>query len=93
MILFCLGKKRLEAAVNLSQFPENRKKQNCDHEQQELDSHFLAFREQGIGNVHAFYSPWVWFGTNVWTHEFLPLRKRNEMLAWQLAAYTQHKVS
>jgi hypothetical protein len=44
MILFFLGKKRLEAVVNLSQFPENRNKQNCDYEQQELDSHFLAFR-------------------------------------------------
>jgi hypothetical protein len=44
MILFCLRKKRLEAGVNLSQFPENRKKQNCDHEQQELDNHVLAFR-------------------------------------------------
>jgi hypothetical protein len=44
MILFFLGKKHLEAVVNLSQFPENRNKQNCDYEQQELDSHFLAFR-------------------------------------------------
>jgi len=42
MILFVLGKKRLEAVVHLSQFPENRKKLNCDYEQQELDNHFLA---------------------------------------------------
>jgi hypothetical protein len=28
MILFCLCKQRLEAVVNLSQFPENRNKQN-----------------------------------------------------------------
>jgi hypothetical protein len=28
MILFCLCKQRLEAFVNLSQFPENRNKQN-----------------------------------------------------------------
>ena len=40
MILFLGGKKRLEAVVNLSQFPENRKKQNRDYEQQELDNHF-----------------------------------------------------
>jgi hypothetical protein len=40
MILFVLGKKRLEAVVHLSQFPENRKKLNCDYEQQELDNHF-----------------------------------------------------
>jgi hypothetical protein len=41
-ILFVLGKKCFEAVVNLSQFPENRNQQNCDHEQQELDNHFLA---------------------------------------------------
>jgi hypothetical protein len=44
MILFVLGKKRLEAVVHFSQFPENRKKLNCDYEQQELDNHFLASR-------------------------------------------------
>jgi hypothetical protein len=44
MFLFVLGKKRLEAVVHLSQFPENRKKFNCDYEQQELDNHFLASR-------------------------------------------------
>jgi hypothetical protein len=44
VILFSWGKKRLEAVVNLSQFPENRNKQNCDYEQQEFDNHFLAFR-------------------------------------------------
>jgi hypothetical protein len=27
-------------AVNLAQYPENREKQNSDHEQQELDGHF-----------------------------------------------------
>jgi hypothetical protein len=42
MILFVLGKKRLEAVANLSQFPENRKKLNCDYEQQKLGNHFLA---------------------------------------------------
>jgi hypothetical protein len=41
-ILFVLGKKCLEAVVNLSQFPENRNQQNCHHEQQELDNQFLA---------------------------------------------------
>jgi hypothetical protein len=44
MILFVLGKKRLEAVVHLCQFPENRKKLNRDYEQQELDHHFLASR-------------------------------------------------
>jgi hypothetical protein len=44
MILLVWGKKGLEALVNFSQFPENRNKQNCDYEQQELDNHFLAFR-------------------------------------------------
>jgi hypothetical protein len=39
MVRFPLGKKSPEALVNLSQFPENRNKQNCDYEQQELDSH------------------------------------------------------
>jgi hypothetical protein len=43
MILFVLGKKRREAVVDLSQFPKNRNKQNCDYEQQELDNHFLVF--------------------------------------------------
>jgi hypothetical protein len=46
MILFILGKKRLEAVVHLGHFPENRKKLNCDHEQQELDNHFSASRGQ-----------------------------------------------
>jgi hypothetical protein len=40
MILFVSGKKRLEAVVHLSQFPENRKKLNRDYEQQELGNHF-----------------------------------------------------
>jgi hypothetical protein len=40
MILFVSGKKRLEVVVHLSQFPENRKKLNCDYEQQELGNHF-----------------------------------------------------
>jgi hypothetical protein len=39
MVRFSLGKKSPEVLVNLSQFPENRNKQNCDYEQQELDSH------------------------------------------------------
>jgi hypothetical protein len=43
IILFVFGKNRLEAVVNLSQFPENRNKQNCDYKQQELGNHFLAF--------------------------------------------------
>jgi hypothetical protein len=46
MILFVLGKKRLEAVVHLSQFPENRQKLNCNYEQQELGNHFLASRGQ-----------------------------------------------
>jgi hypothetical protein len=71
MILFCLRKKRLEASVNLSQFPENRKKQNCDHEQQELDSHFLAFTGKELQTCgHS--TPHVGVvRTNVSTHEFL----------------------
>ena len=44
IILFCLGKKRLEAMVNLAKFPENRNQQNRDDEQKELGSHLLAFR-------------------------------------------------
>ena len=37
------GNKRLfEAAINLAQFPKDRNKENRDHEQQELDIHFLA---------------------------------------------------
>jgi hypothetical protein len=31
-----------EAAINLAQFPEDQNKENRDHEQQELDVHFLA---------------------------------------------------
>ena len=27
-------------AINLAQFPEDRKKKNCDYEQQELHAHF-----------------------------------------------------
>jgi hypothetical protein len=46
IILFTLGKKRLEAVVNLGQFPKNRNKQNCDYEQQELGSHLVAFRDK-----------------------------------------------
>jgi hypothetical protein len=42
MILFFGGKKRREAVVNLSQFPENRDKENCDYEQQELDKHLFS---------------------------------------------------
>ena len=34
------GNKRLfEVAKNLAQFPEDQDKENCDHEQQELDIH------------------------------------------------------
>jgi Flp pilus assembly pilin Flp len=49
--LFVLGKKHLEAVVHLSQFPENRKKLDCDYEQQELDNHFLASRGQEMSYV------------------------------------------
>jgi hypothetical protein len=51
MILFVLGKKRLEAVVNLSQFPENRKKLNSDYEEQEMDNHFFASRGQEMSYV------------------------------------------
>jgi hypothetical protein len=37
------GNERLfEAAINLAQFPEDQNKEDRDHEQQELDIHFLA---------------------------------------------------
>jgi hypothetical protein len=49
-----LGKKRLEAIVNLSQFPENRNQQNRDYEKKKLGNHLLAFRAR-IGNAQAFY--------------------------------------
>ena len=39
-ILLLSDKKRFDVAVNLAQYPENREKQNSDHEQQELDGHF-----------------------------------------------------
>jgi hypothetical protein len=43
MVRFSLGKKSPEVLVNLSQLPENRDKQNCDYEQQELENHFYPF--------------------------------------------------
>jgi len=51
MILFVLGKKRLEAVVHLSQFPENRQKFNCDYKEQELGNHFLASSGQEMRYV------------------------------------------
>ena len=39
-----LGKNKslLEAAINFAQFPEDQNKKNRDHEQQELDIHFVS---------------------------------------------------
>jgi hypothetical protein len=40
--MFWRGQALFEAAINLAQFPEDQNKENRDHEQQELDDHFLA---------------------------------------------------
>jgi hypothetical protein len=71
MILFCLRKKRLEAVINLSQFPENRNKQNCDHEQQELESHFLAFRGKELETCRHSTTRGSNSGECFPTHEFI----------------------
>jgi hypothetical protein len=36
------GKRLLESAIDLAEFPEDRKQKNCDHEQQKWHIHFLA---------------------------------------------------
>jgi hypothetical protein len=92
MILFCLRKKRLEPVVNLGQFPENRKKQNCHHEQQELDHHFFGLQGQRIGNVRAFYSPWEWFGLMFRPINSWLLLKPNEIWHGGLAPCAQTRV-
>jgi hypothetical protein len=43
-----LGKKRLEAIVNLGQFPENRNQQNRDHEQKELGNHLFSLQGEKL---------------------------------------------
>jgi hypothetical protein len=56
MVRFSLGKKSPEVLVNLSQFPENRDKQNCDYKQQELENHFYP-SVQKVQNVKVIPLP------------------------------------
>jgi hypothetical protein len=57
-----LGKNKspFEAAINFAQFPEDENKKNRDHEQQELDIHFVSsLPAQGIVNAQGQFYYWV----------------------------------